>query len=158
MLDVLLINVFPCCSIFLFEEWLWENENAFLLYVNVRSLTDQHSAREKVLKYMGTVLRKKSASDLRMTRWETTLTSHPTPSKTKLKILIISFESYLHVWEDKTTYFLWQVYKGILSNVLCSFYLAIFILLLTVKHVTNFCKIKNYEPQTVFSLKKFKTI
>uniref|UniRef100_A0A2K5K663 Uncharacterized protein n=1 Tax=Colobus angolensis palliatus TaxID=336983 RepID=A0A2K5K663_COLAP len=49
MLDVLLINVFPNCSIFLFEEWLQENENAFLLYVNVKSLTDQHSARRRIL-------------------------------------------------------------------------------------------------------------
>nr|BAB12373.1 hypothetical protein [Macaca fascicularis] len=46
MLDVLLINVFPNCSIFLFEEWLQENENIFLLYVNVKSLTDQHSPRK----------------------------------------------------------------------------------------------------------------
>uniref|UniRef100_A0A2K6BVE7 Uncharacterized protein n=1 Tax=Macaca nemestrina TaxID=9545 RepID=A0A2K6BVE7_MACNE len=38
MLDVLLINVFPNCSIFLFEEWLQENENIFFL-------TDQHSVR-----------------------------------------------------------------------------------------------------------------
>lgn len=66
MLDVLLINVFPSYSIFLLEEWLQENEDAFLLYINIKSLADQLSARKKKVLNMWQQFWK-SASGFRMT-------------------------------------------------------------------------------------------
>lgn len=138
---------------------LWENENAFLLYVNVRSLTDQQSARKKFWNTWEQFLERNLHQIWEWPSEKPPSLLIPLHLKRSCK-LVLNCDSY-HVWtlfacvrEQYTKHF-YDKFIMVSCNILCSCHL-IHILLVTVKYVMNFCEIKTkYKPQAVFNLKKF---